>query len=159
MPSTDTPVSGPHPVTQYFEYQSRPPATSDEAPKGKVGPGERKPHALVVDDSPDITFMFGILLEQAGYDVTTENSAIDALEAARARQFDLVVSDIGMPDMNGYELARELRTLPGYETVPMVAVTGFAQYSDRDRAVESGFNMHINKPVDPEKFVELVSRL
>ena len=159
MLSTGTTVPASYPAVRYFENQSRPPAINDEAPQWGAPPRESKLRVLVVDDSPDITFMFAFLLEQAGYEVTAANSALNALEAARTQQFDLVVSDIGMPEMNGYELARELRTLPGYATVPLVAVTGFAQYSDQDRAIESGFNIHINKPIDPEKFVELVARL
>ena len=103
--------------------------------------------------------MFTFLLRNAGYEVTTAESAFVALDAARTQRFDLVVSDIGMPDMNGYELAKELRTLPGYASVPLIAVTGFAQYADHHRAIESGFNIHMTKPVDPAEFVELVSHL
>src|SRR5215204_3740028 len=78
--------------------------------------------ALVVDDSPDIANMLAAVLRHAGYDVTTAYSAQDALTAAFARHFDLVVSDIGMPGMNGYELAR---------------------------ALEAGFDDHLSKPIDP----------
>ena len=109
-----------------------------------------KGRALVVDDSPDIAEMLAGVLRHAGYDVLTAYSAPEALAAAFAQQFDLVVSDIGMPGMDGYELARALRAAPGYESVPMVAVTGFAMYDDRERALEAGFNEHLSKPVDPE---------
>ena len=105
--------------------------------------------ALVVDDSPDIATMLGAALRHAGYDVATAYSAREALTAAFARHFDLVVSDIGMPGMTGYELARTLRATPEYASVPMVAVTGFAMYGDRDRALEAGFDDHLSKPVDP----------
>src|SRR5215213_9402376 len=105
--------------------------------------------ALVVDDSPDIAEMLAAVLRHAGYNVTTAYSAPDALTAAFAQHFDVVVSDIGMPDMNGYELARTLRASPEYESVPMVAVTGFAMYDDRGQALEAGFNDHLCKPIDP----------
>jgi CheY-like chemotaxis protein len=105
--------------------------------------------ALVVDDSPDIANMLAAVLRHAGYDVTAAYSAQDALTAALSQHFDLVVSDIGMPGMNGYELARALRATPEYRSVPMVAVTGFAMYGDRGRALEAGFDDHLSKPIEP----------
>ncbi len=114
-------------------------------------------HALVVDDNPDITAMLAAVLRHAGYDVSTAHSAPDALEAARAEHFDVVISDIGMPGMNGYELAQALRALPEYNATPMVAVTGFAMYDDRDRAMEAGFNTHLSKPIDPVDLTQAIS--
>ena len=114
-------------------------------------------HALVVDDNQDITAMLAAVLRHAGYEVSTAHSAPDALDAALTRHFDVVVSDIGMPGMNGYELARALRALPEYGATPMIAVTGFAMYDDRDRAVEAGFNTHLSKPIDPTDLTQAVS--
>lgn len=114
-------------------------------------------HALVVDDNPDITAMLAAVLRHAGYDVSTAHSAPDALEAALAEHFDVVISDIGMPGMNGYELAQALRALPEYNATPMVAVTGFAMYDDRDRAMEAGFNTHLSKPIDPVDLTQAIS--
>lgn len=118
-----------------------------------------KPRALVVDDAPDVTEMLAMLLRYAGYDVVTVFSARDALETARNELFDVVVSDIGMPGMNGYELAQSLRALAEYHAVPMVAVTGFAMYDDRDRALESGFNAFLTKPINPMDLIDLIKRL
>ena len=73
--------------------------------------------------------------------------------------FDVIVSDIGMPEMNGYELARRLRALPGYANVPMIAVTGFSMYKDQTQALESGFNAHLSKPVNPTTLLDLIERL
>ncbi|HWS55193.1 MAG TPA: response regulator [Pyrinomonadaceae bacterium] len=114
-------------------------------------------HALVVDDNPDITDMLAAVLRHAGYNVSTAHSAQNALEAALAKQFDVVISDIGMPGMNGYELARALRAVPEYSTTPLVAVTGFAMYDDRDRAVEAGFDAHLSKPIDPVDLTRTIS--
>jgi two-component system CheB/CheR fusion protein len=114
-------------------------------------------HVLVVDDSPDITDMLAAVLRLSGYDVSTAYSATSALDVARERRFDLVISDIGMPGMNGYELARLLRALPEYVSVPMVAVTGFAMYDDRDRALEAGFNTHLSKPINPSELMQTVT--
>ena len=119
----------------------------------------RKPRALVVDDAPDVTEMIAMLLRYSGYDVVTGFSAQDAFDTARGEQFDVVVSDIGMPGMNGYELAEALRALPGYTSVPMIAVTGFAMYDDRERALDSGFNAFLTKPINPMDLIDLVKRL
>ena len=121
---------------------------------------EHKPRALIVDDAPDIVEMLGLLLRRAGYTVVTASSAPDALSAAQEGElFDVVVSDIGMPGMTGYELAEALRALPDYGSVPMVALTGFAMYADRERALESGFNAFLTKPVNPTTLVELIEQL
>lgn len=114
-------------------------------------------HALVVDDHPDIADMLAAVLRLSGYDVSTAHSAASALGVAREKRFDVVISDIGMPEMNGYELARALRALPEYTGVPLVAVTGFAMYDDRDRALEAGFDTHLSKPVNPSELTQAVT--
>ena len=113
--------------------------------------------ALVVDDSPDVADMLTIVLRHAGYEVETAYSASEALMAAFARRFDVVVSDIGMPGMDGYELVRRLRELPEYRATPMVAVTGFASYDDRERSLSEGFTAHLSKPVDPATLTSTLS--
>lgn len=115
--------------------------------------------ALVVDDVSDVTEMLSVLMTHAGYDVSTASSAQEAITLAREHHFDLVISDIGMPEMNGYELAQALRSLPGYDAVPMVAVTGYSMFDDRSRSLTSGFNEHVTKPIDPRAFLELIEQL
>jgi two-component system CheB/CheR fusion protein len=115
--------------------------------------------ALVVDDVADVTEMLAVVLSHAGYNVVTAASAPAALAAARERQFDVIISDIGMPDMNGYQLAREVRLLPGYKTVPMVAVTGYSMFDDRERSTNAGFNAHMTKPIDPRALIDLIEHL
>ncbi|MCA1593013.1 MAG: response regulator [Acidobacteria bacterium] len=121
--------------------------------------GEDKPRALVVDDAPDVTEMIATLMRYAGYDVVMAFSAAQALDTARRDAFDVVISDIGMPGMNGYEFAQALRAFPAYEDVPMIAVTGFTMYTDRERALNSGFNDFLTKPINPMDLIELVKRL
>ena len=121
--------------------------------------GQHKPRALVVDDAQDVTEMIAMFLRHAGYDPVMAFNAREALDAARTGQFDVIVSDIGMPGMNGYELAVALRELPNYRTVPMIAVTGFSMYDDRGRALQSGFNAHLTKPINPMALLELIERL
>ena len=115
--------------------------------------------ALVVDDVSDVTEMLSVLLTHAGYDVVTAPSARVALEAARQQRFDVIISDIGMPEMNGYQLAREIRLLPEYSAVPMVAVTGYSMFDDKERSLSAGFNAHLTKPIDPRALLDLIERL
>ena len=114
---------------------------------------------LVVDDAPDVTEMIATLIRFAGYDVTTALSAPEAFDAARGDHFDAVVSDIGMPGMNGYQLAEALRALPEYARTPLVAVTGFTMYDDRERARASGFDDFLSKPINPSDLLDTLKRL
>ena len=118
-----------------------------------------RPRALVVDDAPDVTEMLAILLQYAGYEVVKVYSGPQALNAAQSELFDVVISDIGMPGMNGYELAEAVRALPDYQATPMIAVTGFTMYEDRDRALRCGFNAFLTKPINPRDLINLVERL
>ena len=127
--------------------------------QSSAGETEKGRRALVVDDVSDVTEMLSVLLTHAGYDVSTASRAQDAISLARENHFDIVISDIGMPEMNGYQLAEALRSLPGYETVPMVAVTGYSMYDDRSRSLTAGFNEHVTKPIDPRAFLDLLERL
>ena len=120
---------------------------------------ERNRWALVVDDVADVIEMLAVLMTHAGYEVSTASCAPDAIALAREHNFDIVISDIGMPQMNGYQLAEALRSLPGYETVPMVAVTGYSMFDDRGRSLTAGFNEHVTKPIDPRAFLELIEQL
>ena len=149
-----------HFLTQFLQNHSSN-HSSDISPDSEVlrtAPRERK-SALVVDDVADVTEMLAVVLTHAGYSVVTAASAPAALKAARERQFDVVISDIGMPEMNGYQLARELRVMPGYETVPMVAVTGYSMFDDKERSSKAGFNAHMTKPIDPRALLDLIEQL
>lgn len=127
----------------------------DQSPREK----EKKRRALVVDDVADVTEMLSVLLTHAGYEVRTASSAAAALSSAQQDQFDVIISDIGMPQMNGYELARAVRELPGYEAVPMVALTGYSKFDDRQRSLDAGFNAHLTKPIEPRELLDLIEQL
>ena len=139
----------------------KPPAKSKTSRKRKGQETDHKPRGtvLVVDDVPDVTEMIELLLKHAGYDVSTADSAQDALHLARLNHYDLVISDIGMPEMNGYELAAALRELADYNRTPLIAVTGYSEYDDRGRAVRAGFNVHLTKPIEPTQLLTLMREL
>ena len=145
--------------SQFVPNQSN--LSSDYSPRTQKS--RREVHAgrtaLVVDDVADVTEMLAVVLTHAGYDVTTAGSAPAALNFARERQFDVIISDIGMPDMNGYQLAREVRQLPGYEHTPMVAVTGYSMFDDMERSTKAGFSAHMTKPIDPRALLDLIEQL
>ena len=114
---------------------------------------------LVVDDSRETTEMLSRLLQMEGAFVQTARSGKEALKLASERNFDLVISDISMPEMDGYQLLRRLRKLPSMDEVPALALTGFGRISDVNRARAEGFAEHFTKPLDIEKLLDAVKRL
>lgn len=146
----------------YHAFASKKPSAKPKVSRKRKGEeAGKKPRGavLVVDDVPDVTEMIELLLKHAGYDVSTAESAKDALHLARMNNYDLVISDIGMPDMNGYELATALRELAAYNKTPLIAVTGYSEYDDRGRAVRAGFNVHLTKPIEPTQLLTLMREL
>jgi signal transduction histidine kinase len=114
-------------------------------------------HLLIVDDNEDAGQMLGLYLEAAGYRVTVVQSARAALDAAREDAPDACLLDIGLPDMDGNALARELRQLPQLASATLVAITGYGQETDRARTASAGFDHHFVKPVDMEALLRVLS--
>ena len=113
---------------------------------------------LLIDDERDMLEVFGMILEGEGAAVTTAASADEALAQAAPHRFDLVVSDIGLPGMDGYELLYRLREA-GVRGVPALALTGFTRPHDRERARAAGFDEHLGKPIDVEVLMSAIGRL
>ncbi|MBW4507566.1 MAG: response regulator [Scytonematopsis contorta HA4267-MV1] len=116
---------------------------------------------LVVDDEPDARDLIRCVLEDALANVVTAESAQNALELISRELPDVLVSDIGMPDEDGYELIRKVRSLPSGAggRIPAVALTAYARAEDRKRALLAGYQMHISKPVEPSELIAIVSSL
>ncbi|MFN2497917.1 MAG: ATP-binding protein [Pyrinomonadaceae bacterium] len=127
-------------------------------PTGATRALERK-FILVVDDSAETTDMLGRLLQLEGAFVESARSGAEALEIARRENFDLVVSDISMPEMDGYQLLQKLRELPSMANVPAVALTGYGRGADIERALAEGFAEHLTKPLDLDQLLQIVRRL
>jgi two-component system CheB/CheR fusion protein len=113
---------------------------------------------LVVEDDHDALTIFGMLLRSAGAVVTTAASAQEALAQAAADRFDLIVSDIAMPGMDGYTLLMRLRE-EGLADIPAIALTGFARPDDRQRALAAGFDEHLGKPFQLDAFTRALERI
>jgi len=114
---------------------------------------------LVVDDAHDAGYVLSRLLEKIGQEVRTTDDATVALEMVRNERPEIVISDIGMPNMDGYELARRLQNEPGRENLLLVALTGYGQASDRHKAEEAGFDRYLVKPVSMTALYELLASL
>ena len=114
---------------------------------------------LVVEDSADARVGVQLLLEQSGHVVETAVDGPDGL--AKLAQFhpDIALIDVGLPGMDGYELARAARSRPETRDIRLVAITGYGQAKDRQRALDAGFDLHLAKPVDPIALQELLARL
>ena len=111
---------------------------------------------LVVEDEPINQEVATILLNDVGMDVTVANNGLEAVTLATHQQFSLVLMDMQMPKMDGLEATRRIRKLPGWEVVPVVAMTANAFAEDRRHCLEAGMNDFITKPFDPEKFYGLL---
>jgi CheY-like chemotaxis protein len=130
-------------------------ATPDTA---GAAPGGRRPlRLLVVDDNVDAAATLGMLLEACGYLVEVEHDSHRALERARQQRPDVALLDIGLPDMDGNELARRLRADAQTGAIVLVAVTGYGQEQDRRAAFEAGFDHHLVKPVDMDELAALLA--
>ncbi|HEX8788493.1 MAG TPA: AAA family ATPase [Telluria sp.] len=131
-----------------------PPQTQPGAASADGGSAPRR--ILIVDDNVDAADTLAMLLELDGHDVSTVYGAAEALDAAARLKPDLLFLDIGLPVMDGYEVARRLRSQPSTSALRLVAVTGYGQKEDRERALASGFDEHLVKPVTSESLAVLL---
>ncbi len=117
---------------------------------------------LIVDDEADARELLAIVLEQSGAQVIVSASATEAFDFLCQSKVDLLVSDIAMPKIDGYQLIRQVREIEaqrGEQHIPAIALTAYARESDRDLALEAGFQVHLAKPFDPDELVSVVANL
>ena len=135
------------------EVSTRPAETAHrngQAPLGK--------RILVADDNRDAAESLAIILRLEGHDVELAHDGAAALRAFAAAGHDVALLDIGMPHSNGYEVAREIRAAPHGRDVLLIAITGWAQDSDKARSKAAGFDHHLTKPIEPETLIGLLAR-
>jgi CheY-like chemotaxis protein len=111
---------------------------------------------LIVDDNRDAADSLAMLLSLDGHDVHVSYTGRAALEAVREWRPSIVVLDLGLPDLNGFEVARRLRSDESLGPVRLIALTGWGQADDRRRTLEAGFDHHLTKPVDPDQLNRLL---
>jgi CheY-like chemotaxis protein len=140
---------------------SRAPTARHSAPRD-APTAPRRPAArrvLVVDDNPDAAKMLAEALAERGHEVRTAGDGPSALQLVDTFVPNIAFLDIGLPAMDGYELAGLLRRVPDLVQTPLVAITGYAQDDDRQRALASGFSEHLSKPLDFGRVLECIESL
>jgi CheY-like chemotaxis protein len=114
---------------------------------------------LIIEDSLDTLNMLKLWLGSFGCEVWVAAEAMEGMRIATDHPPDLIISDIGMPDVDGYELMRVVRKTPGLENVPAIALTGYAREEDRELALEAGYDAHISKPANMSRLLYLIKTL
>jgi signal transduction histidine kinase/CheY-like chemotaxis protein len=139
--------------------ETRRAAVAGSTPEPIVQPDTRAAHILIVEDDEDTLELLQSTFEAKGFRVTTAESATQALELAPQNSIDLIVSDIGMPNMDGFEMMRSLRQLPNMRDVPAIALSGYVSQRDTRMALAAGFNAHMSKPVEPAELLATIDQL
>jgi two-component system, chemotaxis family, CheB/CheR fusion protein len=130
----------------------------DNEPGLERGPSSRRVRILVVDDHPDIVETFSRLIRMSGYEVVAARDGGDALKKAAEFHPSIILLDIGLPVLDGYEVIRRLRVEAEFRATPVVAVTGYDGEEDRLRIRDAGFDGHLVKPVPLDVLLETLSR-
>jgi CheY-like chemotaxis protein len=149
--STDVPAFWP----AYFSSQKQKSPKHGEV-DGKQAAYQSKGCILVVDDHDDTLRSMTLLLTRLGYEVLAAETMTDALRIAEEQHFDILLSDIGLPDGNGLELLKKIRAR---RNVPALALSGFGMDEDIDRSREAGFSDHLTKPVSIDRLQAAISQL
>lgn len=114
---------------------------------------------LLVEDSADILFVLQTELEWMGYAVVTAKDAVAGIEAARRSRPEIIISDLQMPVVDGYEFIRRVRQIPEFAGVPAIALTGCSTSKEVQLALDSGFTAYLTKPVDAQTLSDMILRL
>ncbi|HEX8494060.1 MAG TPA: PAS domain S-box protein [Pyrinomonadaceae bacterium] len=135
------------------------PTSADETSAAEAELSTETAHLLIIEDAEDTLTLLQTALGLRGYRTTPCASAAEALSVAATLQPDLIISDIGLPQMDGYELLKRLRELSHLRDVPAIALTGYAAQKDAAAALAAGFNAHLAKPINPSMLVAEIERL
>lgn len=114
---------------------------------------------LVIEDNPEGQELLKYLLEAFGYIVITASDGLEGWEIAQKNSFDLIICDIHLPKLDGYEVIKNLKHHEKLKAIPTIAVTALAMVGDRANVLMAGFDEYVTKPIEPEKFIELVKNV
>ena len=121
-------------------------------------PSEDKGTILYVEDNPDNRMLVRRILLSEDYGLIEANNAFEALEVLKVRKPDLILMDINMPDMDGYTLTAKIKSTPGFERVPILALTANVMRGDREKTLEAGCDGYIQKPLDIDQLIKEIER-
>jgi len=141
----------------HLPLQSQPGATGVSVAKNAAPHVTSTKRVLVIDDNVDVADMLSAYLQEIGHAVIQAHDGRAGLDAAMRHQPEVIVCDLGLPGLDGYEVARSLRQLPQFRSSLLIAVSGYGDSADRDKARTAGFSHHITKPADPEKLAHLIA--
>lgn len=119
----------------------------------------RGKHILIVDDYPDALDIWAFYLRSLGYKVSTASDGASAIQQAEQLHPDLIVLDLELPRVSGFDVAKRLRANPDTQFTPMIAATGYSHFRQLQRARDAGFDQIVIKPCDPDVLVEEIERL
>lgn len=117
-----------------------------------------KGRILIIEDNPQNMYLTSFILEKSGYEVIQAETGLEGIDKAAAEQPDLILLDIQLPEMDGYETAGRLKQSDRTKDIPIVAVTSHAMVGDREKVLAAGCDGYLEKPIDPDTFVPTVSQ-
>jgi CheY-like chemotaxis protein len=112
---------------------------------------------LVIEDNDQNRYLFSFILEKNGYQVIAARDGLEGINKAKEEKPELILVDIRLPKLDGYEVTRQLRELPEFKSVPIIALTAYAIKGDREKTLEAGCDGYIPKPIIPEEFIKTVN--
>lgn len=116
-----------------------------------------KPKTLIIEDNENNMYLTSFLLEKSEFEVFKAYDGLTGVKMAKEISPDLILLDIQLPKMNGYEVAQALREDENLKTTPIIAITSYAMPGDREKSLKAGCNGYIKKPIDPDTFIEQIS--
>ncbi len=123
-----------------------------------MAPSETKGTILYIEDNPDNRLLVKRILLAEEYSLLEAKDAFDALNVLKSERPDLILMDINMPDMDGYTLTAKIKSMPGFERVPILALTANVMRGDKEKTLEAGCDGYIQKPIDIDQFTSEIAR-
>jgi two-component system cell cycle response regulator DivK len=123
-----------------------------------MAPAETKGTILYIEDNPDNRLLVKRILLAEDYSLLEAKDAFDALNVLQNEKPDLILMDINMPDMDGYTLTAKIKTMPGFERIPILALTANVMRGDKEKTLEAGCDGYIQKPIDIDQFAREIAR-